>query len=60
MRYRIEQRIETLAHNAVIKDGRMEAEFRVGSVRYAHWDFRQHSSWLSDYWLADAAIEAND
>jgi hypothetical protein len=51
MRYRIEQRIETLAHNAVMKDGRMEAEFRVGSVRYAHWDFHQSSAWLADYWL---------
>jgi hypothetical protein len=60
MRYRIEQRIETLAHNAVMKDGRMGAEFAVGPVRYAHWDFEQRSAWLSDYWLAEAAIEADD
>jgi hypothetical protein len=30
MRYRVEQRIQTLAHNAVMKDGRMEAAFSVG------------------------------
>ena len=29
MRYRVEQRIQTLAHNAVMKDGRMEAAFSV-------------------------------
>jgi len=34
MRYTIEQRIETLADNAAMKDGRMEATFSVGPGRY--------------------------
>jgi len=60
MRYRVEQRIQTLAHNAVMKDGRMEAAFSVGPIRYAHWDFEQHQAWSSDYWLAEAANDADD
>ena len=60
MRYRIEQRIETLAHNAVMKGGRMEAAFPLGPVRYSHWDYSHSHAWLSDYWLAEAAIEADD
>jgi hypothetical protein len=60
MRYRVEQRIQTLAHNAVMKDGRMEAAFSVGPIRYAHWDFEQREAWSSDYWLAEATIDADD
>jgi hypothetical protein len=60
MRYRVEQRIETLAHNAVMKDGRMEAAFSVGRIRYAHWDFEQRQAWSSDFWLAEATIDADD
>lgn len=60
MRYRVEQRIETLADNAVMKDGRMEAAFSVGPVRYSHWDFGLSRGWPSDFWLAEASIEAGD
>ena len=60
MRYRLEQRIETLAHNAIMKEGRMEAAFSVGPIRYAHWDFEQRQAWSSDYWLAEATIDADD
>jgi hypothetical protein len=60
MRYRIEQRIETLANNAVMKDGRMEAAFSVGKVRYSHWDLDPNIGGPSDYWLAEASIEAEN
>ena len=60
MRYRIEHRIETLADNAVMKDGRMEAAFSVGPVRYSHWDFDPGRGWPSDFWLAEASVEAKD
>jgi hypothetical protein len=60
MHYRIEQRIEALANNAVMKDGRMEAAFTVGQVTYSHWDFEVTRSWSSDLWLAEASIEAED
>ncbi len=60
MHYRIEQRIETLVDNAVMKDGRMEAAFSVGPVRYSHWDFDPGRGWPSDFWLAEASIEADD
>jgi len=56
----MEQRIETLANNAVMKDGRMEATFSVGQVRYSHWDFDPGRGWASDYWLAEASIEAEN
>jgi len=60
MRYRLEQRIETLAQNAVMKDGRIEATFSVGQVRYSHWDFDPNKGWPSDCWLAEASIEAEN
>src|SRR5437667_12866354 len=60
MRYRIEQRIETLADNSVMKEGRMEASFSVGQVRFSHWDFDFSRGWLSDWWLAEASIEGEN
>src|SRR2546425_180177 len=60
MRYRIEQRIETLAENAVMKEGRIEAAFSVGQVRYSHWDFDPNRGWPSDCWLAEALINADN
>jgi hypothetical protein len=56
MGYRIEQRIETLLDNAVMKNGRIEAAFSVGPVRYSHWDFDPGRGWPSDLWLAEASI----
>jgi len=58
--YRIEQRIETLAQNAVMKDGRIEARFSVDQVSYSHWDFDFNRGWSSDFWLAEASIEAEN
>jgi hypothetical protein len=43
-----------------MKDGRMEAAFSVGPIRYAHWDFEQREAWSSDYWLAEVTIDADD
>ena len=39
MRYRIEQKIETLSSNAVMKDERI-ATFTIGSLILSHWDFK--------------------
>ena len=60
MRYRIEQRIETLANNAVMKDGSLVAAFSVGQIRFSHWDFDLSRGWLSDWWLAKASIDADN
>lgn len=60
MLYRIEQRIETLASNAVMKDGRMTASFSVGAVRFSHWDFDFGRGWPSHWWLAEASIDADN
>ena len=60
MRYRIEHRIETLAHNAVMKDGNVTAAFVEGPIRYSHWDFDFNRGWSSDAWLAEASIHADD
>jgi hypothetical protein len=60
MRYPIEQRLETLADNAVMKDGGMEAAFSVGPVKYSQWDFGHNRGWPSDFWLVEASIEAPD
>jgi len=58
MRYRVEQRIETLAQNAVMKDGRMDASFSIRGITFSHWDFDLTRNWSSDWWLAEAAMEA--
>jgi hypothetical protein len=58
MRYRLEQRIDTLAENAVIKDGRVEAAFVIGQTKYSHWDFDPNRGWPTDAWLAEASIDA--
>jgi hypothetical protein len=58
MRYRVEQKIETLANNAIMEAGSVTASFSVGPVRYSHWDFDTSRDWRSDYWLAEASIEA--
>jgi len=60
MRYRIEWKIETLANNAVMKDGRIEAAFTRSPIRYSHWDFDINRGWPSDSWLAEASIDADN
>jgi hypothetical protein len=43
-----------------MKDGRMEAAFDVGQVRYSHWDFDHSRGWPSDFWLAAGSVEAEN
>jgi hypothetical protein len=59
MRYRVEQKIETLASNAVIKDDRI-ATFTVDSVTLSHWNFDISRGWASHSWLAEQTVEADD
>src|SRR6266852_2733468 len=59
MRYRVEQKIETLASNAVIKDDRM-AMFTVDSVTLSHWDFDISRGWASHSWLAEQSVKADN
>jgi len=59
MRYRVEQKIETLASNAVIKDDRV-AMFTVGSVTLSHWDFDMSRGWTTHSWLAEQTVEADN
>jgi hypothetical protein len=43
-----------------MRDGRIEAAFSVGEVRYSHWDFDFNRGWPTDAWLAEAWIDAEN
>ena len=57
MIYRIEHRIETLVHNAVM-DERQSASFDLLDVHFLHWNFEHRNDWSHNYWLATGSIEA--
>lgn len=59
MRYRVEQKIETLANIAVIQDGHI-ARFPVGALTLSHWDFDISRGWASNSWLAEETVEADN
>ena len=59
MRYRVEQRIQTLAHNTVMKDGGRKLRFLLVQSDM-HIGTLSREAWSSDYWLAEATIDADD
>lgn len=58
MHYHFEQKIETLAQNAVEEQAR-SASFEAGGVHFSHWDFNHSDGWMENAWLATGEIEAN-
>lgn len=55
--YSIEQRIETLAENAILEKGNA-ASFTALGVEFSHWDFNLRDGWLQNYWLAKETYAA--
>lgn len=59
MKYRIQQRIETLAENAVGAAGE-QPSFTAYDITFTHWDFNHRDGWVVDAWQAEAVIEASN
>jgi hypothetical protein len=61
MMYRLEQRIHTLANNAVDNAIDGPPSFAAKGVIFSHWQYSNDIPWgTHHYWLAAADIEAND
>ena len=59
-KYKIEQKILTLAHCAVMEKKDDPASFEVDDTKFSHWDYNYRDGWLTDAWLAVATIEAGN
>jgi hypothetical protein len=58
--YKIEQRIHTLAQNAVMEVHGAPPTFTIEEITFSHWDFNFREGWSGDAWLAEATIEASN
>lgn len=59
--YTLEQRIHTLAQNAIDAQTTGVTGFTAEGVRFSPWQNEPHEGWWTNpYWLATAKIEAND
>jgi len=58
--YKIEHKILTLAHCAVMDKKEDPASFKIDGVGFSHWDFNYRDGWLTNTWLATTIIEAKD
>jgi hypothetical protein len=59
-KYKIEHKILTLAHCAVMENKEKPASFDVDGISFSHWDFNYRDGWLSDAWIAEFNTEAKD
>ncbi|QQR77489.1 MAG: hypothetical protein IPJ67_05195 [Candidatus Moraniibacteriota bacterium] len=59
-KYKIEHKILTLAHCAVMEKKDDPASFEIDGVKFSHWDFNHRDGWLTDAWLATSTIEAEN
>jgi len=59
-KYKIEHKILTLAHCAVMEKEKEPASFEIDEVKFSHWEFNYRDGWLKDAWLATALIEAEN
>ena len=58
-KYKIEHKILTLAHCAVMDKEKKPASFEIEGVEFSHWDFNFRDGWKeADAWLATAELEA--
>jgi hypothetical protein len=56
--YKIEHKILTLAHCAVMEKKDKPASFDVDGIEFSHWDFNYRDGWVSDAWIATSTISA--
>jgi hypothetical protein len=58
MTYFIEQKISTLARNAVGAANSADPSFELDGVTYRQWSYNRRDGWLGDAWVAEGTIEA--
>ena len=58
--YKIEHKILTLAHCAVMEKEKEPSSFEIDEVKFSHWDFNYKDCWLKNAWLATAIIKAEN
>src|SRR3989344_2963966 len=60
-KYRIEHKILTLAHCAVMDKEKKPASCEIEGIEFSHWDFNFRDGWKdSDAWIATTEIEAEN
>jgi len=59
-KYKIEHKILTLAHCAVMEKKDNPASFSNDGIEFSHWDFNYGDGWITDAWIATATIEAKN
>lgn len=59
-KYKIEHKILTLAHCAVMDKEKKPASFEMEGIWFEHWDFNYRDGWKADAWIAVAEIEAGN
>ncbi len=57
MKYKIEQRISTIAQNALMNAGQV-GSFEISNIKFSHWDFNHRDAWIGDAWLGETEIDA--
>ncbi|MHA1410802.1 MAG: hypothetical protein ACTSQY_10935 [Candidatus Odinarchaeia archaeon] len=59
-KYKIEQKISTLAQCAVMENREKPASFEVEKIKFSHWYFNYREGWLGEAWVATSVVEAKD
>ncbi len=59
-KYKIEQKILTLAQCAVMENREKPASFEVEKIKFSHWDFDYKEGWRGKSWVAISVVEAKD
>jgi len=59
-KYKIEHKILSLAHCAVMSDEKKPASFNAEGIEFTHWNFNYRDGWLENAWIASSYIEASD
>lgn len=59
-KYKIEHKILTLAHCAVMEKKHKPASFDIEGVEFSHWDFNYGDGWISNAWIAASIIDAEN
>jgi hypothetical protein len=58
-KYNIQQKIKTLAENAV-NASEPQPSFQVEGIDFSHWEFNHRDGWLEDAWLAEYEVDATN
>ena len=59
-KYKIEHKILSLSHCAVMKNGEKPTSFVSEGIEFSHWDFNHRDGWLTNSWIAYAEVESTD